>query len=97
MDGQDDNKNEALLNLEDKTADDLRELLVQLEAEENDLSYRRRVLHGRIDILRAELVRRLKGQREAGEDVISGADIDKLIDILAKDLKGTQPKGEASE
>jgi hypothetical protein len=46
------------------------------------------VLHGKIDILRSELVCRLKAGREAGKDVISGRDVDKLIDILATDLRG---------
>ncbi len=32
--------------------------------------------------------RRLKAGREAGEDVISGRDVDRLIDILANDLRG---------
>lgn len=78
---------EALLNLEAKSNDELRALLSALRTEEEEISYRRRVLHGRIDILRAELVRRLKDDREAGEDIISGADIDKLIQILASDLR----------
>jgi hypothetical protein len=80
----------ALLDLEDKSNEELRELLGDLNAEEQRLSYRRRVLHGKIDILRAELVRRLKSDREAGEsvDAISGGDIDRLIKILANELKG---------
>lgn len=78
---------DALLDLEHKSNDELRDLLGQLSAEEQHISYRRRVLHGRIDILRAELVRRLKVQREAGGDVISGNDIEKLITILANDLR----------
>jgi hypothetical protein len=81
---------EALLDLEGKTNEELRHLLAELQAEEEEISYRRRVLHGRIDILRAELVRRLKGSHDAGEDVISGADIDKLIQILANDLRAAK-------
>jgi hypothetical protein len=80
---------EALLNLRDRTNDELRALLDGLREEEQRISYRRRVLHGKIDILRAELVRRMKDQRAAGEDVISGRDIDQLITILASDLRGT--------
>lgn len=78
---------EALLNLQDKSNDDLRRLLDDLSAEEDDLSYRRRVLHGRIDILRAELVRRLADEHAGNHDVISGSDIDRLIEILAGDLR----------
>lgn len=85
----------ALLDLENKTNDELRQLLTSLSQEEQSLSYRRRVLHGRIDILRAELVRRLKDQRVSGEDVISGADIDKLIQILASDIRNAEiPTGD---
>lgn len=79
---------DALLDLASKTNEELRELLDELYQEEQRISYRRRVLHGRIDILRAELVRRLKGEREAGTDVITGRDVELLIDILANDLRG---------
>jgi RsiG-like len=41
--------------------DELRSAIVQLEREEDDISLRRRVLHGRIDILRAERERRRRG------------------------------------
>jgi hypothetical protein len=78
---------EALLNLQDKSNDDLRRLLDELSVEEDELSYRRRVLHGRIDILRAELVRRLADKHADRKDVISGSDIDRLIEILAGDLR----------
>jgi len=90
---------EALLNLKDKSNDDLRHLLDDLSAEEDELSYRRRVLHGRIDILRAELVRRLAHGHPDPHDVISGSDIDRLIEILAGDLRGVRqstPSGEDS-
>jgi hypothetical protein len=88
---------EALLNLQDKSNDDLRRLLDELSVEEDELSYRRRVLHGRIDILRAELVRRLADKHAGHHDVISGSDIDRLIEILAGDLRAPrqQPVGPA--
>lgn len=79
---------DALLDLESKSNEELRELLDELYQEEQRISYRRRVLHGKIDILRAELVRRLKGEHEAGSDVITGRDVELLIDILANDLRG---------
>lgn len=79
---------DALLDLGRKSNEQLRALLDELYAEEQRVSYRRRVLHGKIDILRAELVRRLKSEREAGDDVISGKDVERLIDILANDLRG---------
>lgn len=79
---------DALLNLRDRSLDELRALLDDLYEEEQKVSYRRRVLHGKIDILRAELVRRLKEDREAGKGVVSGSDIERLIEILANDLHG---------
>lgn len=97
MSGQDKRIDEALLDLESRSNEELRELLNDLHEEEQRISYRRRVLHGKIDILRAELVRRLKGDRESGKDVISGSDIDRLIGILASDLRGVSDIDVAAE
>jgi hypothetical protein len=65
------------------TDQELKDLIRELTEQEMDISYKRRILHGKIDILRAELVNRLQKKHEGGEDVISGADIQKLTDILA--------------
>jgi hypothetical protein len=46
------------------------------------------MLHGKIDILRAELVNRLRTNRESGDALISGADVEKLTDILAGRVSG---------
>jgi hypothetical protein len=62
--------------------DELKALIDELTDEERQVSYRRRVLHGKIDILRAELVSRLKVKRESGDAAITGADVDQLTDIL---------------
>jgi hypothetical protein len=62
---------------------ELKELIDKLTEEENEISYKRRVLHGKIDILRAELVNRLRDKHERGEAVISGDDVSKLTEILA--------------
>jgi len=61
--------------------DDLRVMIRELEKEEDEISFRRRVLHGRIDILRAELVARLREQVSAGEAQL--ADVERLSEILA--------------
>ena len=66
-------------NLSDK---ELKDLIEKLTEEEQEISYQRRVLHGKIDILRAELVNRLKTKREAGDAAITGADVQQLTDIL---------------
>ena len=88
---------DALIDLGTRSNDELRELLDELYAEEQRVSYRRRVLHGKIDILRAELVRRLKDERERGGDVIGGKDVERLIDILANDLRGVSRFDVASD
>ena len=67
---------------------ELTDLIAQLTEEEQEVSYRRRILHGKIDILRAELVNRLRKKRESGEDLLSGADVQRLTDILAGRASG---------
>ena len=62
---------------------ELKDLIKQLTEEEMEVSYQRRILHGRIDILRAELVNRLRKKDEGGELVITGADVQQLTDILS--------------
>ena len=74
---------------------ELKDLIQQLTEEETELSYRRRILHGKIDILRAELVNRLRKKHEEGETVISGSDVQQLTDILAG--KGMPGEGEVDE
>ncbi|MGH2907897.1 MAG: hypothetical protein ACRDK8_01195 [Solirubrobacteraceae bacterium] len=62
---------------------ELKDLIKQLTEEELEVSYQRRILHGRLDILRAELVNRLRKKDETGELVITGADVQQLTDILS--------------
>jgi hypothetical protein len=74
---------ETFPDLGSLTDQELKDLIKQLTEEEMEVSYQRRILHGRIDILRAELVNRLRKKDETGELVISGADVQQLTDILA--------------
>jgi RNA polymerase-interacting CarD/CdnL/TRCF family regulator len=60
--------------------DDLKRLIEDLERQEREVSYQRRILHGKIDILRAELVARL--QQSGGRSVLDQVDVDRLTDIL---------------
>jgi hypothetical protein len=62
---------------------DLKALIDDLQHQEQEVSYRRRLLHGKIDILRAELVSRLQKQEGAGEGPLTEVDVDKLAAILA--------------
>ena len=68
---------EPLPDLATLSDDDLKQLIEELEQEENDVSFRRRLLQGRIDILRAERTARLKGKG------VSDVDVERLTDILS--------------
>jgi len=61
---------------------ELKDVIAELTQQEREISYRRRILHGRIDILRAELVNRLRTKREHGDALITGDDVQALTDIL---------------
>ncbi len=71
---------EAFPDLTKLSDADLKELIHDLERQENELSYQRRILHGRIDMLRAELVARLK---QRGEGELAHVDVERLSEILA--------------
>jgi RNA polymerase-interacting CarD/CdnL/TRCF family regulator len=58
----------------------LKSLIEELEQQEREVSYQRRLLHGKIDILRAELVARL--QKSGGRSVLDQVDVDRLTEIL---------------
>jgi hypothetical protein len=62
---------------------ELKEVIKELTEEEMEISYKRRILHGKIDILRAELVSRLRDKHRDGETAITGDDVERLTDILA--------------
>ena len=68
---------EPLPDLATLSDDDLKSLIEKLELEENEVSFRRRMLQGRIDILRAERIARLKGKG------VTDVDVEKLTDILS--------------
>lgn len=68
-----------LSGLESATMDEVRGLRAEAEQEETDLSYIRRMVQGRIDIVRAELENR--------GDAASGALVDRLAQILADEAR----------
>ncbi len=73
---------------------ELKDLIQELTAEETEISYKRRILHGKIDILRAELVNRLRKKHDGGEVMITGDDVQRLTDILAQHQ---QPEASAQD
>ncbi len=71
---------EPLPDLMTLSDDNLKKLIDELTQEELEISYQRRLLHGKIDILRAELVARL--QKTQGRSVLDQLDVDRLTEIL---------------
>jgi hypothetical protein len=72
---------EPLPDLGTLSDEDLKALIDEYTREEQEVSYRRRILHGKIDILRAELVARL--QKNQGRSVLDQVDVQSLTEILA--------------
>jgi hypothetical protein len=71
---------EPLPDLGSLSESELKSLIDDLEQKEHEVSYERRLLHGKIDILRAELVARL--QATGGQSVLDQVDVDRLTAIL---------------
>jgi len=80
---------EPLPDLATLSDENLKGLIDELTREEQEVSYRRRILHGKIDILRAELVARL--QKTAGRSVLDQVDVESLTEILAGKATPTLP------
>jgi len=80
-----------IVDLVSRSDDELRTLVVELETEEREISRQRRLLHGKLDILRAELVLRLQRKHNEGEAVISVDDVARLSRILAGQGPGPAP------
>ena len=76
---------EPLPDLASTSDEELKHLIDEYTQEEQEVSYRRRILHGKIDILRAELVARL--QKTGGRSVLDDVNVAALTEILAG--KGT--------
>jgi len=74
---------EALPDLGKLSDEELRDLINRLMEEERKVSYERRILHGKIDILRAEWQARLKQRVDEGESPLREVDVDRLAEILA--------------
>jgi hypothetical protein len=81
---------EPLPDLASLSDADLKQLIDELQREEQEVSYRRRLLHGKIDILRAELVARL--QKSEGRSVLEEVDVERLTEILAAKAPPPNPE-----
>jgi hypothetical protein len=72
---------EPLPDLGSLSDEDLKKLIDELTRREQDVSFERRILHGKIDILRAELGARL--QKTQGKSVLNDVSVESLTEILA--------------
>ena len=80
---------EPLPDLGTLSDEDLKRLIDEYTREEQEVSYRRRILHGKIDILRAELVARL--QKTQGRSILDPGAVEALTEILAGKAAPTLP------
>ena len=84
---------ERLVKIQAYSDKELKALAASLAKEEREVSKRRRLLHGEIDIVRAEMVRRLRDKEGTGEGLVHDGDVAALTNILTgsggrKDLPG---------
>ena len=70
--------------------DELKGLIERYQDEEREVSFRRRMLHGYIDMLRTELVARLR--ESGGKSVLEDVDVNRLTDILAAKAPPPNPE-----
>ncbi|MCB0881198.1 MAG: hypothetical protein KDC33_03140 [Thermoleophilia bacterium] len=71
---------EPLPDLSGLSDDQLKQMIEDLKDAEREVSMQRRLLHGRMDILKQELVRRLSAKDDG---TLSVVDVDALARILA--------------
>lgn len=83
-----------IIDVSSKTDEELKRLLDGLCRDEKRVSYKRRIIHGRIDILRGEMIKRLKDKRSRGEKLFTREDIDRLSEILAKETRDCKDDAE---
>jgi hypothetical protein len=83
MSALDESSFERLIKIQSYADEELKSLAVQLTREEQELSMRRRLLHGELDIVRAEMVRRLRDKNRTGTGLVQDGDVAALSDILS--------------
>jgi F0F1-type ATP synthase epsilon subunit len=63
--------------------DELRALIHARTQSEREVSFKRRILHGHIDLLRAEITARLRRRDGEASEHLAASDVDKLSEILS--------------
>lgn len=83
MKSERDNSFDVLVNIRSYTDDELKQLSEALQRQEREISRERRIIHGKLDIIRAEIVRRLRDKHRAGATLFQEGDIEALSAILS--------------
>jgi hypothetical protein len=74
---------ERLINIQSYSDEELKSIAARLSGEEREVSMRRRLLHGEMDIVRAEMVRRLRDKSGTEGGLVRDGDVSALTDILS--------------
>ncbi len=74
---------DLLIDIQSKGDDEIKLLAEQLAEEEREVSKARRIIHAKLDILRAEMVRRLRDKHSSGKSLFVEGDVEKLSGILS--------------
>jgi hypothetical protein len=74
---------ERLINIQSYSDEELKHLAGRLSEEEREVSMRRRLLHGELDIVRAEMVRRLRDNSGGAQGLVHDGDVALLSEILS--------------
>lgn len=83
MEQHDTSSFELLLDIQNQTDDEIKRLAEALAEEERAVSKKRRIIHAQLDLLRAEMVRRLRDKHSAGGSLFEEGDVEKLSAILS--------------
>ena len=81
---------DAFPDLATLSDEELKGLIDRYQTEEREVSFRRRMLHGYIDMLRTELVARLR--ESGGKSALEDVDVDRLTEILAAKAPPPNPE-----
>ena len=74
---------ELLIEIQNLSDAEIKSLSGSLAEEERALSKSRRIIHAKLDILRAEMVRRLRDKHTTGGSLFEEGDIERLSSILS--------------
>lgn len=83
MEQHDTSSFELLLDIQNQTDDEIKRLAEVLAEEERAVSKKRRIIHAKLDLLRAEMVRRLRDKHSAGGTLVEEVDVERLSGILS--------------